>query len=232
MSEKTVAVEISNMQLWERVCKTDPRYTKQVKDRGREYTDIDPAWLIMQATKEWGPYGSNWGLRDIKREIFPAVGDPLAEKLTNRYCMMSAVFYYPQGSFEIGNDMPIFSAKQGIYDGDWVKKLETNTLSKALSKLGFSIDVFLGKFDDSRYVQSLREEFEAADIPSQDAGMRSHLDDLLAKGATTAEKLMGAYKVASLDDMPNDALAQAIKILTKRMEANAYAASREAPPDA
>ena len=42
---------------------------------------------------------------------------------------------------------------------EFIKKLETNTISKALSRLGFGADVFLGKFDDSRYIQELNEKF-------------------------------------------------------------------------
>jgi len=55
-------------------------------------------------------------------------------------------------------------------DDDFAKKMETNTVSKALSKLGFSADVFLGKFDDNKYVvdQKLKAELEAIETGGDD----------------------------------------------------------------
>lgn len=43
-------------------------------------------------------------------------------------------------------------------------------MTKGLSRLGFSADVFLKKFDDSRYVQSLRNEFRDQDQRQQAPG--------------------------------------------------------------
>jgi hypothetical protein len=39
------------------------------------------------------------------------------------------------------------------------KKIETDTLTKAISKLGFNADIFMGKFDDLRYIEEMNEEF-------------------------------------------------------------------------
>jgi disulfide oxidoreductase YuzD len=46
-------------------------------------------------------------------------------------------------------------------DTDFAKKVETDTLTKALSKLGFSADVFLSKFED---ITEVKIENEATDI--------------------------------------------------------------------
>ena len=40
----------------------------------------------------------------------------------------------------------------------------TDAMTKAFSHLGMSADVFLGMFDDSKYVESLKKEF-AQKIP-------------------------------------------------------------------
>jgi hypothetical protein len=32
-------------------------------------------------------------------------------------------------------------------------------LTKAISKLGFNADIFMGKFDDLRYIEEMNEEF-------------------------------------------------------------------------
>jgi hypothetical protein len=46
-------------------------------------------------------------------------------------------------------------------DSDGPKKATTDALTKLLSQLGFNADVFEGRFDDSKYVAELTEEFAA-----------------------------------------------------------------------
>jgi hypothetical protein len=43
-------------------------------------------------------------------------------------------------------------------DEDAVKKSVTDALVKALSMLGFAGDIFMGRYDDSKYVNELKEE--------------------------------------------------------------------------
>ena len=44
-------------------------------------------------------------------------------------------------------------------DDNFAKKLETDTLTKAISKLGFNADIFMGKFDDTKYLAEIKKEF-------------------------------------------------------------------------
>jgi hypothetical protein len=82
-----------------------------------------------------------------------------------------AVFFYPNGRFEITISIKIFTDnKHSKIDDNYAKKLETDALTKALSKLGFNADIFLGKFDDVRYVDEMKEEFNfvaKVKIPSE-----------------------------------------------------------------
>ena len=41
-----------------------------------------------------------------------------------------------------------------------VKKIETDLTTKALSKLGFSADIFMGKYDDVKYMNDIIKEFQ------------------------------------------------------------------------
>ena len=45
-------------------------------------------------------------------------------------------------------------------DEDAVKKAVTDGLTKCLSYLGFNADVFLGKFDDNKYVEKMTAEHD------------------------------------------------------------------------
>lgn len=150
MSESTPVR--SNLALWDRVKKTDPKYSKKA-DNGRfSFTTIDPQFQLQEATNQWGPYGERWGMRNLDWHVVPCDVAPIM--------MLSCEFFYPceheQGkfvAFEIAVDMKI---KPG---DDMCKKLMTSARSKALSYLGFSADVFLGKFDDAAYVADLEKQY-------------------------------------------------------------------------
>lgn len=131
-----------NLKLWKMVEKTDPKYTRTFEyENGKALTTVGAYYQIKIATTLWGPYGSVWGFKDIS-----------IAKYGNQ-AVYKAVFYYPGGSFEILNSIPLQTR-------DFAKKLETDTLTKALSRLGFSADVFMGKFEDSKYIQKLKEMFK------------------------------------------------------------------------
>jgi hypothetical protein len=53
-----------------------------------------------------------------------------------------------------------------MVDDNFAKKIETDALTKAISKLGFNADIFMGKFDDVRYVEEMKKEFQ--EQPSQE----------------------------------------------------------------
>jgi len=134
------------MEVWNRVDKTDPAYTKKVTQRGG-FTAIDAMYQTKKATEIFGMYGKGWGLSKtgFNFSMLEATGMVIHE----------AVFFYVKDDkryeFPIHNAIkPMMGAKG---DEDWPKKVETNTISKALSRLGFCADVFMGDFDDQDYIQ-------------------------------------------------------------------------------
>ena len=60
-------------------------------------------------------------------------------------------------------ELPIHSSikygANGRYDDDFAKKVATDALTKGLSKLGFNADVFMGLFDDNKYVNDMKMYF-------------------------------------------------------------------------
>jgi hypothetical protein len=133
--------EVDNLALWRKVEKTDPAFTKEANNGRFKFTNVDPAYQCKQATELWGPYGDKWGLYSL--DFTTLASDPPS-------LMLQADFVYPNGSeqcsFPIAVDMKL---KAG---DDICKKLVTSAISKALSRLGFSADVYMGKFDDATYV--------------------------------------------------------------------------------
>ncbi len=53
------------------------------------------------------------------------------------------------------------------YDDDAGKKAMTDALTKGLSHLGLSADVFLGLFEDNKYVAKVAAQFKEGDRPAQ-----------------------------------------------------------------
>lgn len=144
-----------NLGIWSQVEKTDLSYAKKVNQRGG-YTAISPQYQLKQATKVFGAYGKGFGLSesDFDMSLFESLG----------VVMHKAKFFYVSGGERV--EFPISNAIQATVgsgdkkrvDVDFAKKVETNTVSKALSKLGFNADVFMGMFEDNQYIQELNNE--------------------------------------------------------------------------
>jgi len=141
-----------NLELWNKVYKTNPDYTKKAKIGGMTITSIAPQYQIMMVTEKFGVYGQAWGFKNIELDY----------SLVEKYDMVvfKGTFFFPDGEFEIINSIKLFmDRKKEMLDDNFAKKIETDALTKAISKLGFNADIFLGKFDDVRYVNELKKEF-------------------------------------------------------------------------
>ena len=146
-----------NMSLWNSVCVTDPQHTKRVNQRGG-FTAIGAQSQIMEATKMFGPFGKGFGVSD---ETFHYIAyEPNITAAGAGLCVYQArLWYVLNGETNVIHQFPIHSSIKysvnGRVDDDFAKKVATDALTKGLSKLGFNADVFLGKFDDNKYVNQL-----------------------------------------------------------------------------
>lgn len=141
-----------NLKLWNAVEKTNPKYTKQANVGGNKITSIAPQYQIMNVTEQFGSYGKTWGFKNIELDY------TLVPEFN--LIVFKAIFFYPDGEFPTINSIKMFmdNAKTKI-DDNFAKKLETDTLTKAISKLGFNADIFMGKFDDTKYLAEVTKEF-------------------------------------------------------------------------
>ena len=160
-----------NTAIWDQVCETNPSNTTKVKQGPRQFTTPCAYSQIRKATELWGPYGTTWGLADIKVEMW---GVQLVK--------LEAQFRYPDGIFPMINTIKHTSNK-GMVDDDHLKKLQTDTLTKALSLLGFNADIFLGKFDDNRYVQAMAQKHAQPQAPPTNVGQAAILQQIHAIGS-------------------------------------------------
>jgi hypothetical protein len=133
------------MRIWDAVCKTDPSHTKRVNQRGG-FTAIDAQYQLMEATRQFGPVGEGWGY-DVGE--FQIVGPLIIVPVTLWHTKRDNRFGPILGCCEIAGQRP---------DRDAPKKAITDAITKGLSQLGFNADVFLGRFDDNKYVEERRRE--------------------------------------------------------------------------
>ena len=140
--------KIDNMKLWESVETTDPKYTTRVNQRGG-FTAIGAQYQLRTATETFGPIGYGWGVRDEKIERWEDVG----------LAVYTAILWYVREGIADEHEVPIHSSikyqSNGRVDDDFFKKVATDALTKGFSKIGFNADVFMGKFDDNKYVNKL-----------------------------------------------------------------------------
>jgi hypothetical protein len=138
-------------ELWDAVCTTDPTHTKKVTQRGG-FTAIDAMYQIQEATKQFGPAGIGWGW-DF--ELIWPPNDSVIAKITLWHGKKeNTVTQCGQKRLNTGTG-------EGMKpDEDAAKKAVTDGLTKCLSYLGFNADVFLGYFDDNKYVAAMKAQHD------------------------------------------------------------------------
>ena len=181
-----------NLKLWKSVEKTNPNYTKKAKLGGMNITSISPQFQLMNATEKFGSYGETWGFKNIELD-YSITNVPINLSTTDYHSKKTekiqtilglvgfkAIFFFPGGEFPIVNSIKIFTDnKHSKIDDNYAKKLETDALTKALSKIGFNADIFLGKFDDVRYFEQVKEEFKPKPVKTKlsDANFKATLEN-------------------------------------------------------
>jgi hypothetical protein len=144
----------SNTRIWDSVCETDPNNTRTVKHRGG-FTTIDAYSQIEMATTVFGPVGIGWWWH-FDDPLF--VSDCVIVKCNVYYLDPETGEQCKAPVQQFGQKSLAFKSKP---DEDALKKAGTDALTKCLSYLGFNADVFLGKFDDNKYLEKMHAKFRS-----------------------------------------------------------------------
>ncbi len=188
-----------NLKLWRSVEKTNPNYTKRANVKGNNIISIAPQFQILNATEKFGVYGVTWGFKDI------SIDYTLTELTGLIY--WSATFFFPNGEFPATNSISVWrDGAKTKPDDQFAKKVETDSLTKCLSKLGFNADIFLGKFDDVRYLNDVKEEFK--EVPRKEALTTTQFE---ATKKATKEQIEAVLRKFRMSKDQSDALKLLIK---------------------
>lgn len=179
-----------NLALWGAVSKTNPAYTKKVNQRGG-FTAISAQYQILSATEQFGPIGLGWGYIS---------GDPV---IVDTLLMVPVTLWHGTRENTFG---PMFGCdewkdKNGRVDSDAPKKAVTDGLTKLLSQLGFNADVFLGKFDDNKYVKQMEREFTEKNKQEAPKITETERNELMTLMDTTDFPVAKFLKVTKLTDL-------------------------------
>jgi hypothetical protein len=147
--------------LWDSLEKTDPKHVKKITGKAYQGNSPKPHYLVWKATEAFGPCGIGWGYQVLSLTVEDG-GD--AGKLS----VARVSFWYKTkdgqlASLEHVGGTPFSGHRRDgtpFLDEDAPKKSVTDALVKAMSMVGFAGDIFMGRYDDSKYVNEITQEFE------------------------------------------------------------------------
>ena len=137
---------MSNMDIWNNLAPSDPKYLKKISFGARSFTAIDPQYQVMKMTEQFGPVGEGWGWHSTTEVVSVSNGDSaVLAHVTVWHGSPANTF----GAFT--GCRKFFDAAKGRMAEDAPKMAVTDGLTKALSHIGCDADVFLGKMDGNKY---------------------------------------------------------------------------------
>lgn len=132
-----------NMELWNSVASVPAEYVKDQEINGTRLKGVNPHYMVQMATEKWGPIGTGWGIAHLSWQVVDGT------------LIMGGDLWYnsdPKTGFRVYVDVPF---QQGR---DCLKRAQTMLQSKALSKLGFAAEVYLGMWDESEFAEAKQKE--------------------------------------------------------------------------
>lgn len=166
-----------NMELWGKVEKTPKELIGQIiLDDGTVLKTVPSINRVKKATEMFGVYGKKWGLKDIKHS---------EQRINNGLMlgMVDAVFFVDsdtcQTEFQITNSISIITVVEGklSVNPTYRKAIETDTINKALSRLGFNADIY----SDDELVKTeteVEDDFAGMELIDMNKGGESEQDSV------------------------------------------------------
>lgn len=192
------------MHLWNKVSKTNPDNTKKVNQRGG-FTSICAQSQIMEATRAFGPIGQGWGYI-AEAPIFH-----------DNLVLVRVTLWHGDRENTFG---PVIGGAEwkvkDRLDSDAPKKATTDAITKLLSQLGFNADVFLGLYDDSKYVAQVTREFAEPAPATITDGQRSELMTLFDHLNVPVAEFLVVGKITDLRNLKADSFERAKAWINKR----------------
>lgn len=220
-----------NLSLWKHVEKTDPHFTKPFnRGGGFRGTATNATYLAKKATETFGPMGIGWGLEILDEAIMEGAPLDAQGNLEKIHKVRVKLWYKLDDKWgeviQFGQTTFVGRNRHGLFtDEEAPKKSLTDAMSKCLSLLGFSADIYLGRFDDNKYVDDLQQEYaeihaaqQRQEAPKIDEEQAAELEQLILDTDTDDAKFRRFFKVESLHELPIDDFQRARRMLEKKRQ--------------
>jgi len=144
----------SNLDLWDMFADIDPKFTKPITGKPYKGTSPNPQYIIRCLTEMFGPVGVGFGW-EVTAEGFTPLGDEVLH-----WCRIRFWHGNGKGFDAYGQTKALMKTKSGFMaDEDAPKKSLTDAIVKAASQIGVGANIFLGRWDDQKYVAEVNREF-------------------------------------------------------------------------
>lgn len=148
-----------NLKTWNALADIDPKFTKPITGKPYKGTSPNPHYIVKMLTDHFGPVGQGWGVRVVAEGF-----QPLGEEVIH-WCRVEMWHTKRENTFEAyGQTKALMKTRNGMMaDEDAPKKSFTDAMTKAASYVGAGANIFLGRYDDSKYVEQVNREFRQAE---------------------------------------------------------------------
>lgn len=195
---------MSNLDLWNKHADIDPSQTKPIAGKAYKGTSPNPQHVIWCLTDMFGPVGQGFGWEVVAEGFMP-----LGEEVLH-WCRIKFWHTNRDQSYEAyGQTKALMKTRNGFMsDEDAPKKSLTDAIIKAASQLGIAANIFLGRWDDQKYVADLKEEFTKNEI----SPILQTLQENLEKHDTHAGSVEWRHKQKAEIDRLSDAEFEIFKV--------------------
>jgi hypothetical protein len=165
-----------NLTTWNRFADIDPAFTKPITGKAYKGTSPNPQYIIRCLTELFGPVGKGFGW-EVLQEDFTPLGEEILHWCRIRFWTEDRSNFFES----YGQTKALMKTRNGLMgDEDAPKKSLTDAIIKAASHIGIASNIFLGRWDDQKYVQDVAADFrEKTSSAEQKRGLEAIDADLL-----------------------------------------------------
>ena len=208
---------MGNLDLWERHADIDPRFAKPITGKAYKGTSPNPQYVIRCLTDLFGPVGQGFGW-DVVAEEFTPLGPEVLH-----WCRIRFWHTDRANAFDsYGQTKAVYTTSSGkvMVDEDAPKKSLTDAIIKAASHVGIGANIFLGRWDDQKYVAQVAETMARADQLEAMEDFSKAVTDacIAAETATSRADLEAAWKGLPPDVRADGKVSQAFKAAGARVK--------------
>lgn len=177
---------MDNLKLWNDVKQPPATALKEIQaGRLKGKSDINPQWRYQVMTEQFGPCGVGWKYTIDKLWTEPAGNEVFAFALVSVYIKDGDAWSEPIPG--IGGHMLMEQERAGLHANDeGFKMAVTDALSVALKMLGVAADIYMGKWDGSKYADkkqtSIAKDKDMDGFVTEAEGLFKPISDAKARG--------------------------------------------------